>query len=146
MPQKLTNILKPITLASLRFFSFAFILLLFACDSYEVAQIEVDVPAGLKVPEDMVYIPAGDFIMGHKEEPRTRLGMSVASGAYFIDRYEVTREQFKKFKPKYIFSVQVSVVPCHACFLLGVIRILQGAGQAVANRNRMGKSCTGYRW
>ena len=96
MPQKLTDILKPITLVSLRFLSFAFILLLFACDSYEVVQIEVDVPAGLQVPQEMVYIPAGDFIMGHKEEPGTRLGKNVASGAYFIDRYEVSREQFKK--------------------------------------------------
>ena len=78
MPQKLTNIFKPITLVYLRFLSFAFILLLSACDSYEVAQIEVDVPAGLQVPEEMVYIPAGDFIMGHKEEPRTRMGKSVA--------------------------------------------------------------------
>ena len=111
MPQKLTNILKPITLVSLRFLSFAFILLLFACDSYEVAQIEVDVPAGLQVPEEMVYIPAGDFIMGHKEEPRTRMGERVASDAYFIDRYEVSREQYKKFQPKYTFSPKSALYP-----------------------------------
>ena len=74
MPQKLTNIFKSITLVFLRFPSFAFIFLFSACDSYEVVQIEVDVPAGLQVPEEMVYIPAGDFIMGHKEEPRTRMG------------------------------------------------------------------------
>ena len=91
MPQKLTNIFKPITLVFLRFLSFAFIIFFSACDSYEVAQIEVDVPSGWKVPEEMVYIPAGDFIMGHKEDPRTRKGNNVASDAYFIDRYEVSR-------------------------------------------------------
>ena len=104
MPQKLINIFKPITLVFLRFLSFTFILLFSACDSYEVVQIEVDVPTGLQVPEEMVYIPAGDFIMGHKEAPRTRMGKRIASDAYFIDRYEVSREQFKKFKPKYTFS------------------------------------------
>ena len=82
MSQKPTSIFKSITLVFLRFLSFAFILVLFACDSYEVAQIEVDVPAGLQVPEEMVYIPAGDFIMGHKEEPRTRMGKSVATVSY----------------------------------------------------------------
>ena len=111
MPQNLTNIFKSITLVFLRFPSFAFIFLFSACDSYEVVQIEVDVPAGLQVPEEMVYIPAGDFIMGHKEEPRTRMGKSVASDAYFIDRYEVSREQFKKFKPKYTFSPKSALYP-----------------------------------
>ena len=36
---------------------------LFACDSHEVKQIKVDVPADVQVPDGMVYIPAGDFIM-----------------------------------------------------------------------------------
>ena len=111
MPQKLTNIFKPITLVSLRFLSFAFILLLFACDSYEVVQIEVDVPAGLKVPEDMVYIPSGEFIMGHADEPETKIRPRVFLEAFLIDRFEVTREQFKTFKHDYSFHPKKAQFP-----------------------------------
>ena len=63
---------------------------LFACDSPEVKQIEVNVPEGVQVPEEMVYIPAGEFIMGHAEEARTKFGQKVYSEAYLIDRYEVS--------------------------------------------------------
>ena len=88
-----------------------FSLFLFACDSYEVAQIEVNIPDGVQVPEEMVYIPAGEFIMGNAEEPRTRLGEKVFSMAYLIDRYEVSREQYKNFKPQYTFSPRSGFYP-----------------------------------
>ena len=67
---------KPIALAIIvkPYASFFFFFFLFSCDSYEVAQIKVEIPAGVQVPEKMVYIPRGDFIMGHAEEPRTELG------------------------------------------------------------------------
>lgn len=86
-------------------------LFLFACDSYEVVQIEVKVPSGVQVPEEMIYIPAGDFIMGHEEEPRTRLGKSVSSSAYLIDRYEVSHEKYKTFQPQHKFSPKSALYP-----------------------------------
>ncbi len=88
-----------------------FAFFLFACDAREVAQIKVDVPAGVQVPEEMVYIPAGDFIMGHEEEPRTQLGKTVSSNAYLIDRFEVSREQYKKFQPKHTFPPKSALYP-----------------------------------
>jgi formylglycine-generating enzyme required for sulfatase activity len=88
-------------------FSFFF----FSCDSHEVKQIPVDVPAGVQVPEEMIYIPAGEFIMGHKEEPRTRSGETVSSDAYLIDRYEVSREQYKKFQPLHTFPPKSATYP-----------------------------------
>ncbi|MBC8285518.1 MAG: SUMF1/EgtB/PvdO family nonheme iron enzyme [Nitrospinae bacterium] len=103
-PVKLAIVVKPFTLLFLSFF-------LFACDSYEVVQIKVDVPAGVQVPEEMIYIPAGDFIMGHEEEPRTRLGKIVSSKAYFIDRYEVSREKYKKVQPQHTFSPKSALYP-----------------------------------
>ena len=49
--------MKTFTVILLSFF-------IFACDSYEVKQIKVDVPDGVQIPQGMVYIPAGGFIMG----------------------------------------------------------------------------------
>jgi len=70
-------------------------------------------PATCDGPEDMILIPAGEFIMGSDEEDRegkaTEIGSrkpwyldehprhKVALAAYFIDRYEVTNAQYKKF-------------------------------------------------
>ena len=76
----------------------------FSCDSYSVKQIPVVVPAGFVVPEEMVYIPEGEFIMGNAEEPRTHGGKPVKSSAYLIDRYEVSHEGYNKFHPEHSFS------------------------------------------
>ena len=76
----------------------------FSCDSYSVKQIPVVVPAGFVVPEEMVYIPAGEFIMGNAEEPRTHGGKPVKSSAYLIDRYEVSHEGYNKIHPEHSFS------------------------------------------
>jgi len=54
-------------------------------------------------PEDMIYIPSGKFLMGHPNEATTLKGQKVSLEAFFIDRFEVTREQFKIFKPDYSF-------------------------------------------
>jgi formylglycine-generating enzyme required for sulfatase activity len=48
---------------------------------------------GVKVPEDMVYIPPGQFIMG--EEDNIRIA-SLKEG-FFIDKYPVTNAQFCAF-------------------------------------------------
>jgi formylglycine-generating enzyme required for sulfatase activity len=64
--------------------SFLFLMLLAAFFGQAFAQ-----------PETMVLIPAGEFQMGSKaaedESPHT-----VHLSAYFIDKYEVTQEQFEK--------------------------------------------------
>ena len=51
-------------------------------------------------PEDMVFIPAGSFMMGGKSEwaepdeyPRRKVGVS----AFFMDKTEVTNAEFSKF-------------------------------------------------
>ncbi|MFQ5483634.1 MAG: formylglycine-generating enzyme family protein [Nitrospinaceae bacterium] len=72
-----------------------------ACSGSGVEQIEVTVPPEVRVPEDMVYIPDGVFIMGHREDPKTLLGKKVHLDAYLIDRYEVTRQAFGEGNPDY---------------------------------------------
>ncbi|MDH5763887.1 MAG: formylglycine-generating enzyme family protein [Nitrospinota bacterium] len=68
------------------------------CSDNNVEQISVQVPAHIKVPEGMVYIPEGEFIYGHAEDPKTALGQKVFLNAYLIDRYELSRGEYKKFR------------------------------------------------
>ena len=82
---------------------FLFLILLSSCDSYSVKQIPVKIPAGLIVPDEMVYIPAGEFIMGHAEEAGTEGGRQIMSNAYLIDRYEVSHESYQKLRPKHSY-------------------------------------------
>ncbi len=54
--------------------------------------------ATLSAPPDMVAIPAGEFIMGSNERWDDESPEHIAStGAFYIDRYEVTNEKYKAF-------------------------------------------------
>jgi formylglycine-generating enzyme required for sulfatase activity len=54
-------------------------------------------------PEGMVYVPAGDFIMGSKYgDPDERPMQIATTGAYFIDKYEVSNAEYKKFDPDFV--------------------------------------------
>lgn len=77
---------------------------LFSCSESRVEQIPVEVPAHVKVPEGMVYIPEGKFTYGHAEDPKTALGRKVFLKEYLIDRYELSRGEYKKFKPEFELS------------------------------------------
>ena len=74
---------------------------LFSCSDNSVEQIPVTVPPGTPVPADMVYIPEGEFVYGHPEAPKTELGRKVHLEAYLIDRYEVSRGTYRKFRIEY---------------------------------------------
>ncbi|MDA0690881.1 MAG: SUMF1/EgtB/PvdO family nonheme iron enzyme [Nitrospinae bacterium] len=84
---------------------------LLACDSHEVKQLPVEIPVGVTVPEGMVYIPEGGFIMGHVEDPKTVGGQTVMTDAYFIDTYEVTRGQYQAFAPRDSFDPKRARLP-----------------------------------
>ncbi len=56
-------------------------------------------------PEGMLYVPAGPFIMGSDvgdtdESPKH----TSATGAYFIDKYEVSNAEFRQFDKTYKFK------------------------------------------
>ena len=65
----------------------------------------IDVPAegeeiGIDVPEGMVLIPAGSFLMGSEDElvwGNARPVHTVHLDAFFMDKYEVTNAEFKRF-------------------------------------------------
>jgi formylglycine-generating enzyme required for sulfatase activity len=85
-------------------FTILMILLFCACSKDSVEQIQVVVPSGVVVPENMVYIPEGEFIMGSKEEERTAKGKKTILPAYLIDKYETSRSQYAEFSPNYHYS------------------------------------------
>jgi iron(II)-dependent oxidoreductase len=58
-----------------------------------------------KTPAGMVYVPTGEFTMGSEvgdndERPERRVKVD----AFYIDRYEVSNTDFKKFKPEHEFK------------------------------------------
>ncbi|MBI2424767.1 MAG: SUMF1/EgtB/PvdO family nonheme iron enzyme [Candidatus Hydrogenedentes bacterium] len=60
------------------------------------SQVQLEMEQG-NVPKGMVVVPAGEFIRGEEktapeEQPRTKIDIP----AYFIDKAEVTHEEFKK--------------------------------------------------
>lgn len=56
-------------------------------------------------PAGMVYVPAGAFIMGSEygDADETPKHMS-ETGAYFIDKYEVSNADYQKFDPEFAFE------------------------------------------
>lgn len=55
-------------------------------------------------PEGMVYVPAGPFIMGSDiDDPDSSPQHIAETDAFFIDKYEVSNEEYAQFDPKYSF-------------------------------------------
>jgi iron(II)-dependent oxidoreductase len=55
-------------------------------------------------PEGMVYVPAGEFIMGSDiGDPDEKPQHIATTGAFFIDRYEVSNAEFARFDPEFQF-------------------------------------------
>lgn len=61
-------------------------------------------PENPVAPEGMVYVPAGSFIMGCElGDPDERPKHIAYTGAFFIDRYEVSNAEYRKFDPDFVF-------------------------------------------
>ena len=76
-----------------------FIMCLLGCDTSEKQTARI-VPADVKAPEGMVYIPGGNFIMGSEGEYAMNdegPEIQVKLDPYFMDETEVTNKQFEKF-------------------------------------------------
>jgi len=103
----------------------------FACEKDQVEQINVIIPKSIIVPEDMIYIPSGSFIMGHQNDPETKRGEVVTQEAFLIDRFEVTREQFRVFNPSYSFH------PKKARFPVSMVTFEQAENYCKLNGRRL---------
>jgi len=55
-------------------------------------------------PEGMVYVPAGPFIMGSDiDDPDSSPQHIAETGAFFIDKYEVSNAEYASFDPEYTY-------------------------------------------
>ncbi len=55
-------------------------------------------------PEGMVYVPAGEFIMGSPYgDPDERPQQIASTKAFFIDKYEISNAEFAQFDPEFSF-------------------------------------------
>lgn len=70
--------------------------------------IAADAPTNSANPEPptgMVYVPAGPFIMGSNVGDADESPQHIATtGAYFVDVYEISNEDFKKFDSSFTFD------------------------------------------
>lgn len=68
--------------------------------------IAADRPKSSPVPpEGMVYVPAGTFIMGSNiDDPDSSPQHIAETGAYFIDKYEVSNAEYAQFDRDYKYA------------------------------------------
>ena len=58
-----------------------------------------------KPPEGMVYVPAGNFIMGSiYGDPDEKPQQIAYTDAYFIDKYEVSNLEYSQFDPEFTYK------------------------------------------
>jgi formylglycine-generating enzyme required for sulfatase activity len=74
-------------------------MLVFACCLAAAGPAEAPEP-----PEGMVYVPAGPFIMGSNRGDADEMPRHTANtGAFFIDKYEVSNAEFRKYEPGFSY-------------------------------------------
>ena len=78
-------------------------LFIISCTKESVEQIEVEIPSGILVPKEMIFIPKGEFIMGTDIEKKTSKEKKVFLPAFLIDRFETSRNKYAEFNPRYSF-------------------------------------------
>ena len=127
------------------FITCLFLVLIFlsSCDSRSVKQISVEVPAGTVVPDGMVYIPAGEFIMGDAEKPETQGGKLVKTGAYLVDLFEVTHENYKKFRPEHSFHPKRARWPVASVTYAEAESFCQAEGKRLPSETEWEKAARG---
>src|SRR5262245_693601 len=69
-----------------------------------IAAADSKAPSGPTPPDGMVYVPAGPFIMGSEVGDADESPQHLATtGAYFVDKYEVSNAEYQKVDTKYSF-------------------------------------------
>ena len=104
----------------------------------------------------MVLVPAGEFTMGGNEAVEEKPVHQVSLDAYYMDKYEVTVEQYAKFldatrrgaPPEWKIMNQPSHQkhPIVMVDWVGCGRVLPLGREAAADRSGMGESGTGDGW
>jgi len=120
-----------------------FLIFFLACGKDGVEQIKVNTPEGITVPADMVYIPSGNFIMGHPDYPETKKEEVITQEAFLIDRFEVTREQFSIFNSDYSFHPQKAWFPVSMVTFEQAENCCKSKGRRLPNETEWEKAARG---
>ncbi|HEY1171553.1 MAG TPA: SUMF1/EgtB/PvdO family nonheme iron enzyme [Verrucomicrobiae bacterium] len=97
-------------------------------------------------PEGMVIVPAGWFWMGSDEpesEPDERPRRRVYLPAYYIDVYEVTNREFKRFKPAHNYPEGEDSLPVTKVFKPEAIAYAEWAGKRLPSNAEWEKAARG---
>ncbi len=126
-----------------KLFSLIVFLFFCSCSDNSVEQISVKIPPNLKVPEEMVYIPEGEFVYGHPSDPKTSLGKKVHLPAYFIDKFEVTRGDYQTANTKYWVTPGKELFPVNLVSFLEASTYCQSLGKRLPTEKEWEKAARG---
>ncbi len=115
-----------------------------SCQSEKIPELNLPIPPpGVIVPKEMVYVPDGEFIMGHPDHGKTVRGKKVYTHAYLIDKFEVTNEQYKKFDPTYRYPEGQSNYPATYISYSMAVQYLNFVGKRLPTEEEWEKAARG---
>ncbi len=87
-------------------------------------------------PEGMVLIPAGDFLYGEGKK-------KISLKDFYIDKYEVTNEEFKKFRPEQRFDPKEADHPAREISWFDADEYCKWAGERLPTEEEWEKAARG---
>lgn len=87
-------------------------------------------------PENMVLIPGGKFLYGEAKK-------EVSLKAFYIDKYEVTNEEFKKFQPGHKYAPQDAKHPVKEIPWMDAVEYCKWAGKRLPTEEEWEKAARG---
>lgn len=89
-----------------------------------------------RAPENMVLVPGGKFLFGEgKKETSLK--------AFYIDKYEVTNEEFKKFRGEHTFSAKEGKFPVRDISYFDAEEYCKWAGKRLPTEEEWEKAARG---
>ncbi len=115
----------------------------FALGPNEKRTIELAMKQG-DAPEGMVLVPAGKFVMGvNGVSPDEQPQREVELDAFYIDKTEVTNEEFKKVFPQHVFAKNKEQCPVTGVSFKQAVQYAQALGKRLPTEAEWEKAARG---